>query len=532
MKRTGHLWDRLVSFENLLLAARRTLKGKRSRPEACAFFLHLEGEVLSLQASLEAGTYRPCGYRTFWITDPKPRLISAASFRDRVVHHALVQVIEPVFERRFIHHSYACRTGKGNHRALAEFVRQARRHRYVLKLDVRKFFPSIDHLILKFALRAGLKDARVLALCNRIIDGSNPQEPVILHFPGDSLITPLERRRGIPIGNLTSQFFGNVYLDALDHFVLERLRAGPYLRYVDDLACFGDDKGRLREVRAAIASFLAGLRLKLNAGKSRLRQVGEGIEFLGFVARPDTLRLNARSVRRLRRRQRRQTAELTTGAISQEKVAASFEAWGAHAAQGSTRGLREEVRHRMPGCASAVGREPVFGREVGDGGKVAQVAGGQAGAVAQADGRDPQVGLGHDPARGLELGAELAVDLGGLPVEGQHLEVGPQHALHGLEQPSRGGHAVRAVEQLGGVDGRGGLLLHGQAGQAADQSGGRGAPQQIGQHVGVEDRHASSPSPSGATSRSRTFFRASARMAAISSTPSIPSSAPTAASRP
>ena len=196
MKRIGNLWPGVITFDNLYRAAYRVLRGKRGQVRAGHFFFDLEGELFRLQRELISQIYRPGGYRTFWISDPKPRLISAASFRDRIVHHALVQVIEPVFERRFIHHSYACRKGKGNHRALRQFVKWARSARYVLKLDVRKFFPSIDHEILKKTIRAAIKDVRVLELCDLIIDGSNRQERVVMHFPGDDLLSPILRRLG------------------------------------------------------------------------------------------------------------------------------------------------------------------------------------------------------------------------------------------------------------------------------------------------------------------------------------------------
>ncbi len=214
-------------------------------------------------------------------------------------------MIEPHFERRIIDHSYACRTGKGTHRALQQFVTWARTTRYVLKMDVHRYFSTIDYSLFKDRLRHVLKDSSVLALCDAIIDGSNEQEPVIHYFLGGDLLTPVERRRGIPIGNLTSQFFGNVYLDALDHFVKERLRVRKHLRYVDDFCCGGDNKEALRETRAEIVDFLAGsLRLRPNERKSRLRQVREGIEFLGFVVFPEQIRLNQTAIRRHRRRVR------------------------------------------------------------------------------------------------------------------------------------------------------------------------------------------------------------------------------------
>ncbi len=180
--------------------------------------------------------------------EPKPRKISAAPYRDRVVHHALCNVIVPIFERTFIADSYANRLGFGTHRALKRFTQFARSSRYILQCDIRKYFPSIDHEILKRLLRRKIKCADTLWLIDTIIDNSNEQEPVIEYFPGDGLLTPIERRRGLPIGNLTSQFFANIYLNGLDHFVKEQLRASKYLRYVDDFALFADDRNFLSDV--------------------------------------------------------------------------------------------------------------------------------------------------------------------------------------------------------------------------------------------------------------------------------------------
>ena len=343
MRRIGGLWAALTSFDNLYCAAYQVLRGKRGKQHAGDFFFDLEGNLFRLQDELRSHTYHPGAYHTFWITDPKPRLISAAPFRDRVVHHALVNSIEPVFERRFIHHSYACRTGKGTHQALRQFTTWVRSSRYVLKMDIHKFFPSLDHTVLKNYLRLALKDPDVLWLCDAIIDGSNKQEPVTLFFPDDDLLTPLSRRHGLPIGNLTSQFFANVYLDALDHQVKERLRVKRYLRYVDDFCCFHDDKVFLTDLRYAIAEYLLGLRLRLNEGKSRLRQVKEGIEFLGFVVTPQRLRLNQTATRRQRSRIRRLQKQYTDGEVDWPEVAQSLQAWNAHAEHGTTWKLRQDV---------------------------------------------------------------------------------------------------------------------------------------------------------------------------------------------
>ena len=236
MKRIGKLWDGLTSFPNLLSAARRAAAGKRKRPDVAAFLHELEWEIVHLQKELLDGSYQPSRYRTFRVVDPKPRLISAAPFRDRVVHHALTQILEPIFERRFSQDSFACRKGFGTHRALAQAREGAFRYRYALKCDIRKYFPSIDHEILKNLLARVLKCRPTLELAGKIIDGSNPQEEVLYYFPGDDLFTPTERRRGLPLGNQTSQFFANVYLNPLDQFVNRTLKSAAYVRYVDDCA--------------------------------------------------------------------------------------------------------------------------------------------------------------------------------------------------------------------------------------------------------------------------------------------------------
>ena len=145
MRRAGNLWERIIGFENLLRAAHEAARGKRRKPDVARFSLELEPELLALQQELASRRYTPGPYRTFWLHDPKARMISVAPFRDRVVHHALCRVIEPVLDRGFVESSFACRRGKGNHRALERFVGYCQRYRYVLLCDVRKFFPSIDH---------------------------------------------------------------------------------------------------------------------------------------------------------------------------------------------------------------------------------------------------------------------------------------------------------------------------------------------------------------------------------------------------
>ncbi len=302
MKRYGNLSNQIIDFENLLLAARKAQKGKRFRDNVLAFNYNLEKELQQLQTELRTKTYRPGAYRTFEIKDPKPRLISAAPYRDRVVHHALCNIIIPIFENTFIFDSYANRLGFGTHRALRRFTHFARSSRYILQCDIKKYFPSIDLEILKGLIRLKIKCPDTLWLIDTIIDGSNEQESSIEYFPGDELLTPTQRRKGLPIGNLTSQFFANVYLNGLDHFVKEQLRATKYLRYVDDFALFSDDREFLADARTQIESYLTTLRLKIHPIKSQLFETSQGANFVGFRVLPDRIRVRNDNLRRARHR--------------------------------------------------------------------------------------------------------------------------------------------------------------------------------------------------------------------------------------
>jgi RNA-directed DNA polymerase len=342
-RRHDDLFDRFANFGALIAAARRAVLGKRRKPGAAAFMTGLEREVLRLERELRTARWRPGGYVTIRVEDPKPRLVSAAPFRDRVVHHALCEVISPIFERGFVHDSYANRDGKGTHRALARYERFRDRHAHVLRCDIWRYFPAIDHAVLKADLRRRITCARTLALCDRIIDGSNPQEPVEIYYPGDGLFTPFERRRGLPIGNLTSQFFANVYLDPLDHFVKEVLRAPGYVRYVDDFALFHDDPEVLAEWRAQISRFLCGRRLVLHPDKTVIVSSREPARFVGFVTEPGRRRLPEDNVRRFRNRLRGLRDRWRAGARDLAAVDARIGAWIAHARHADTWRLRQAI---------------------------------------------------------------------------------------------------------------------------------------------------------------------------------------------
>ncbi|QZZ21991.1 RNA-directed DNA polymerase [Leptothermofonsia sichuanensis E412] len=343
MKRYGNLWSQITEFDNLWIAARQAQRGKRFCGNVLEFNYFLEMELCQLQAELKNKTYQPGEYRTFEIQDPKPRLISAAPYRDRVVHHALCNIIMPPLERTLIGDTYANRLGYGTHRALKRFTTFARSYRYCLQCDIQKYFPSIDHEILKALIRRKIKCPDTLWLIDTIIDASNEQVPVIEYFPGDDLLTPIQRRRGLPIGNLTSQFFANLYLSPFDHFAKEQLKLRHYLRYVDDFAAFSDNYQELADARPVMEDYLATLRLKMHPIKSQLFETMHGANFVGFRVLPDRIRVRNDNLRRTRRRMKELQRQYAVGKITLKPLVQRLQSWEAHLLHGDTYRLRRKV---------------------------------------------------------------------------------------------------------------------------------------------------------------------------------------------
>ena len=343
MKTHNRFFQKICSFDNLVSASRKAQRGKRFQDQVSAFNFHLERELYRLQAGLQTQTYRPGPYYEFHVYEPKLRKISAAPYRDRVVHHALCNLIDPIFDPTFIFDTYACRKGKGTHKAVDRFTEFSRKNTYVLKCDIKKYFPSIDHEILKTRLRRKIRDPQVLWLLDLIVDSSNPQDYVHEYFEGDDLLTALNRRRGIPIGNLTSQFFANIYLNGFDHFVKEVLRCRYYIRYMDDFVVLDRDKARLHQVKAEMEDYLAGFRLKLHVHKCQIFPVKDGTDFLGYQVFPTHRRLRPSSVRRARRRLRGLREDYDNGKISWADVNHSVQSWLGHVKHADTYGLRRAI---------------------------------------------------------------------------------------------------------------------------------------------------------------------------------------------
>ncbi|MDZ7319586.1 MAG: reverse transcriptase/maturase family protein [candidate division KSB1 bacterium] len=346
MKTHRSLFEKIVTFENLWLAAKEASQGKRAKGNVAAFNYNLEENLVLLQQALIEKTYCPGGYRAFYIFDPKKRLISAAPFADRVVHHALCNVIEPLFDRTFIYDAYANRQGKGTHVAIKRAQKFLRGNRFVLKCDIKKYFPSIDHELLKQEIRWRIADPDALWLIDTIIDGSNEQEFVYDLFPGDDLFTPLERRKGLPLGNLTSQFFANLFLNRFDHFIKEVLQVRYYARYVDDFLLASNNIAFLKRVKQEIEAYLANLRLKLHPKKCHILRSDKGVPFLGQVIFPHYRLLKEQNVKRFSQRLPRLIQQLDAGDITQKRFNASIQGWKGHAVQANTIRLRQAFERK------------------------------------------------------------------------------------------------------------------------------------------------------------------------------------------
>jgi len=334
------LQEQLCNWLNIQWAYQNASRGKRGREATAAFEMNLADNLLELETELREQTYHPGKYTSFHIHEPKKRLISAAPFRDRVVHHALCNITVPFFERQFLPDSYANQKGKGTHRALDRCTHFARRYRYVLQCDVKQFFPSIDHAILWGILGKMLPDRSAMWLVDRILAsgrGVLSEEYDMVHFPGDDLFAA-QRPRGLPIGNLTSQWWANCYLNPFDQFVKRELGCAAYIRYVDDFLLFAESRKELMDWRERIIGRMEKFRLTLHEGSMYPRQVSEGIPFLGFIVFPDHRRLKARKGHAFRRK-----LLFLSSYASFEKVQASVRGWVNHAGHADTHGLIRSV---------------------------------------------------------------------------------------------------------------------------------------------------------------------------------------------
>ena len=338
------LYDELYSFRSLELAYRKARKGKRSKNSVKEFELNLEGNLIQLKRELETLAYEPRPLKQFTIRDPKTRLISASHFRDRVVHHALCNIIQPIFERTFIDDSFANRIGKGTRKALERFDSFKRKVGkngrivngaqddnmvvgYILKADIRHYFDNVDHDVLMGLISRRISDERILALVRKILSNHTTNNP----------------GKGMPIGNLASQFFANLYLNELDCFVKHELKAKFYIRYVDDFVIMHSSKKTLLQWKCQIADFLETLKLDLHPEKSKICPLHNGVGFLGYRIFYHYALLRSSNVRTMENRMLRYESLYKEGCITYEKVAQGFESWMSFAKYANSYGQRKKM---------------------------------------------------------------------------------------------------------------------------------------------------------------------------------------------
>jgi RNA-directed DNA polymerase len=339
-----NLFPRIISFEALYNAWRTARKGRRYKPEVLSFGYRLEENLLRLQDELRAKTYQTGQYKTFYVYEPKQRFIVALPFRDRIVHHAVVSAIGPIWEKRFIKDSYACRVGKGTHAAVdrAEYaLRVAKRnweHTYCLKADIAKYYHSINHDILKRLIRRYVACEDTLWLVDEIIDSARD-------LGGPEIGRGVCGGIGIPIGNLTSQLFANIYLHELDIYVKQTLCEPFYVRYMDDFVIFADDKEHLQKLRKKITNYVEkNLQVTLNGKTQVIKINSSGLTFLGYRLWP-THRLISNSTKRRIYKKIARFVKICEShkKISCESIASSLESYLAHLKHCNSFQLRKKI---------------------------------------------------------------------------------------------------------------------------------------------------------------------------------------------
>lgn len=333
------LWQELCSYDNLFLAYKKARKHKTTKDYVLRFEKDLQNNLLLLRSELLLHSYRPKPLVSFIIRDPKTRKISKSDFRDRIVHHALCNIIEPIFEKSFIYDSYANRKGKGTLKAIQRFdffKKKVSRNNtlscYILKSDIRKYFDNVDHEILLSIIRKKISDARILWLIKKIITNCN------LYESG----------KGMPLGNLTSQFFANVYLNELDHFVKEQLRAKYYVRYVDDFVILHVHKEALQNYKIEIGAFLKqNLDLNLHPDKSKIICLGEQLNFLGFRIFNHHKLLKKQNLRKMRLKFLILKQQYQNNEVNYDTIYDLLEGWMAYAKYANTFKLRRSIAFRI-----------------------------------------------------------------------------------------------------------------------------------------------------------------------------------------
>ena len=332
MHRAANLFDQIPDSENLRLAFHKAARGRRGQLVVRQFAADLDQRIATMCMAIRHGTIAVGRFHQFLIRDPKERVITAPCFDERVLHHGIMNICEPIFDKWLIDDTFACRTGKGREAAIARAYFFTRRQSWFLKLDVRKYFDSVPHAWLKSYLERRFKDPRLLELLKRIIAS----------YRGELGI-------GLPIGSLTSQHFANFYLGWLDRYVKETLRLGGYVRYMDDMILWHDDRHRLEEVQRLCNAF-ASEQLMLELKPAVVRRASCGIDYLGCRIWPTHVELNQRSKRRWRNRVRVLERAERLGLLTERELQARLMALTAFAQAAGAQSwrFRNSVLQKVP----------------------------------------------------------------------------------------------------------------------------------------------------------------------------------------
>ena len=334
---TRDLWQELCSIENLKLAYKKARKNKTKKDYVIEFERNLKTNLINLNLELSFHSYRPKPLVNFVVRDPKTRKISKSDFRDRIIHHALCNIIEPIFEKRFILDSYANQINKGSLKAIKRFEVFQRKvtknntsKAYVLKADIKKYFENINHEILLNRVKKKVKDPKVLGLIKIILKNS-------IRGGGRT-------QKGMPLGNLTSQFFANVYLNELDCFVKHKLKIKYYIRYVDDFIILDKSKEKLKDYKEKMESFLINkLDIELHPDKTKIFSLKRGTNFLGFKIFPHHKMLQKKNKKRFKAKFELYTSKYKKGQINYDEIYNFLEGWLAYAKNADTYKLRKNI---------------------------------------------------------------------------------------------------------------------------------------------------------------------------------------------
>jgi RNA-directed DNA polymerase len=334
MKTYKNLYEKVYHMGNLIISWRRARKHKTTKSYVIEFEKIMLKNLFILQYELKNKTYKPIPLKTFILRDPKTRKISKSDFRDRVIHHALCRVIEPIFQKAFIYDSCANIKGKGNLFALKRFdlfkrkiTKNNTKKAYVLKADIKHYFDEVNHEVLLNIIKRKINDDNILWLVKQILNNFNSKT----------------EGKGMPLGNLTSQFFANVYLNELDYFVKHQLKAKYYIRYVDDFVIPHNSKEQLEVWKDNIDNFLKKeLKLELHPQKSKIISISRGVDFVGFRNFYYFRLLRKRNIRKMHLK----ITEYENNELSEEKLMESLQGWQAYAKWADTYQLRKRILKR------------------------------------------------------------------------------------------------------------------------------------------------------------------------------------------